>query len=381
MLHRTLGRTGEDVSILGFGCMRLPVIDGRRDRIDVPVATDMLHYAIDHGVNYVDTAFPYHGVTHGEPGMSEPFVGGALRGGYRDRVLLATKLPSWSVESRAHMDTLLTGQLERLKTDHIDCYLLHGLSAELWGRLVSLGVLEFLDSALADGRIRHAGFSFHDEFSVFKPIVDAYDWGFCQIQYNYMDVAYQAGRAGLHYAAERGMGVIVMEPLRGGRLASRIPSAVQALWETTAVRRSPVGWALRYVWDDPGVSLLLSGMSAMDQVVENVDLAVEGFPGSLSAGEHRLIEQVAQVYRSMTKADCTGCRYCMPCPSGVDIPDVLAHLNDACLYGDLEGEREVYAIRGVGKASNCTRCGQCEEVCPQHIAIMDHLEEAAGILE
>jgi len=381
MLYRALGHTGEDVSILGFGCMRLPVLDGRRDRIDVPLATDMLHYAIDHGVNYVDTAFPYHGVVHGAPGMSEPFVGEALRGGYRERVLLATKLPSWLVESRAHMDTLLNGQLERLRTDYVDCYLVHGLNAGSWNRLVPLGLLEFLDSALADGRIRHAGFSFHDDAPAFAPIVDAHDWAFCQIQYNYMDVAYQAGRAGLRHAAERGMGVVIMEPLRGGRLAGRIPPAVQAVWDTAAVRRTPVDWALRYVWDDPGVSLLLSGMSAMEHVVANVEAAEEGVQGSLRADEHHLIERVAQVYRSMTKADCTGCRYCMPCPSGVDIPEVLAYLNDACLYGDVQGERDVYAMRGVGKASNCTRCGQCEEVCPQHIGIMDVLEEATGILE
>lgn len=381
MLRRALGRTGEDVSILGFGCMRLPVIDKRRDRIDIPLATRMLHHAIDNGVNYVDTAFPYHGVTHGEAGMSEPFVGGALQGGYRERVLVATKLPSWLVESRAHMDTLLNGQLERLKTDHIDCYLLHGLNAESWGRLVPLGVLEFLDSALADGRIRHAGFSFHDELLVFKPIVDAYDWAFCQIQYNYMDVAYQAGRDGLRYAAERGLGVVVMEPLRGGRLANRIPSAVEAIWEAAATFRTPVGWALRYVWNDPGVSLLLSGMSAMDHVIENLEVAEGGLPGSLNADELHLIERAAQVYRSMMKADCTGCRYCMPCPSGVAISEVLAHLNDACLYGDLAGEREMYAMRGIGKASECAKCGQCEEVCPQHLDIMDLLEEAVGILE
>jgi predicted aldo/keto reductase-like oxidoreductase len=381
MLYRALGRTGKNISILGFGCMRLPVIDGRRDRIDGPLATDMLHYAIDHGVNYVDTAYPYHGVTHGAPGMSEPFVGEALRGGYREQVLLATKSPSWLVESRAHMDSLLNGQLERLQTDHIDCYLVHGLTAGSWNRLLPLGVLDFLDSALADGRIRYAGFSFHDDAPAFAPIVDAYDWAFCQIQYNYMDVAYQAGQAGLRYAAERGLGVVVMEPLRGGRLADRIPPAVQAVWETAPIPRTPVEWALRYVWDDPGVSLLLSGMSAMDHVITNVALAEEGLACSLSANERELIERAARVYRSMTKADCTGCRYCMPCPSGVDIPDVLAHLNDAGLYGDVQGEREVYLLRGVGKASNCTRCGQCEEVCPQHIEIMDMLEEAVGVLE
>lgn len=213
MLYRPLGRTGEEVSILGFGCMRLPVINGRHDRIDVPLATKMLHYAFERGVNYVDTAFPYHGASFDDtPGSSEGFLGEALDG-YRDKILVATKLPGWLVESRADMDRLLAGQLERLRTDHIDCYLLHSLGAAMWEKLAGLGVRDFLDRDKADGRIRYAGFSYHDDPPAFAPIVDAYDWDLCQIQYNFLDVDYQAGAAGLAYAADRGLGVVVMEPL------------------------------------------------------------------------------------------------------------------------------------------------------------------------
>jgi len=381
MLYRRLGARGPDVSVLGFGCMRLPVIDGRHDRIDHPVATAMLHRAIELGVDYVDTAYPYHGVSHAEPGTSEAFVGDALQGGYRARVRVATKLPSWLVQTRADMDVFLDGQLERLRTDYVDCYLLHGLNADSWKRLQALGVSEFLDAALADGRIKHAGFSFHGEAAAFAPIVDAYDWTFCQIQYNYMDTEYQAGTAGLRYAAARGLGVIVMEPLRGGRLAQRVPPEIQAVWDRAPVSRTPAAWALRFVWNDPDVSMLLSGMGAMEQLVENVGTAAQAHPRSLSSGEMASIAEVRDAYRRRVKADCTECRYCLPCPSGVDIPAVIAHLNDAALYGDIAGARDVYLVRGVGKASLCTACAACEELCPQGLPIMELMEEAVEWFE
>ncbi len=381
MLYRTLGRSGPEVSILGFGCMRLPVLGERHDRIDAPRATAMLHEAIEAGVNYVDTAYPYHGVSHTEPGMSEMFVGEALKGGYRDRVLLATKLPSWLVDTRKDMDRFLNSQLKRLQTDHIDCYLLHGLNAGTWQSLQHLGVFEFLDSALADGRIKWAGFSFHDQADVFSPIVDAYDWTFCQIQYNYMDRAFQAGEAGLRYAAERGLGVIVMEPLRGGRLAQRVPATVQEVWSRAAVRRLPAAWALRFVWDDPDVSMLLSGMSALDQVRENLATAEDAHPRSLSLSELASIEEAAQAYRARIVADCTECGYCLPCSSEVDIPRVLAHLNDASFYDDVNGIRELYNMRAFGKASMCTECGECEELCPQGLPIQELMKGAVRLFE
>ena len=386
MLQRPFGRTGEQVSILGFGCMRLPVIDGRRERIDVPKATEMLHYAIDRGVNYVDTAFPYHGAAFDEnPGMSEGFVGGALADGYRDKVLLATKLPGWLVKSREDMDRILAGQLQRLRTDHIDCYLLHAMSATSWQRLSRLGVLEFLDAAKTDGRIRYAGFSYHDEPPAFAPIVDAYAWDLCQIQYNYLDVDYQAGAAGLAYAADRGLAVIVMEPLKGGRLAGRTPTSIQVLWDTASVKRTPVEWALRFVWDDRRVSLLLSGMNTMEQVVANVETTASGWAGSLTRSEHALIDRVRVAYLARTAVDCTACRYCMPCPKHIDIPLLLSSVNRVSLFDDPAGERATYKIEvelgNTAKASECTECGQCEKACPQQIRVIEQLANAARMFD
>ena len=386
MLYRELGSTGERVSILGFGCMRLPVLGGRRDHIDVPLATEMLHYAIDHGVNYVDTAFPYHGASFDDnPGESEGFVGDALSGGYRDKVLLATKLPGWVVKSRSDMDRILDGQLQRLRTDHLDCYLLHAMNAGSWSALGQQGVTGFLDAARADGRVRYVGFSYHDDPPAFAPIVDAYDWDLCQIQYNYMDIDYQAGTAGLEYAADRGLGVVIMEPLKGGRLAGRTPASIRALWDSAPVKRTPVEWALRFVWDDPRVSLLLSGMSAMDHVVANVALAGEAEAGALSRPELGLIEKVREAYRARTAVDCTTCRYCLPCPSGIDIPTVLSCLNNASLFDDRAGEKAQYNIEvdlgHTARASECTECAQCEAACPQQIQVTEEMAKAARMFE
>jgi len=379
MLSRTLGPNGPEVSVLGFGCMRLPVVDGVQNHIDYPAATEMLRGAIDSGVNYVDTAFPYHGTGFAEPGESERFVGMALGDGYRERVLLATKMPSWLIESRDDMERHLNDQLERLQTDHVDCYLLHALKAEWWDKLEAAGVLGFLDDAIADGRIRYAGFSFHDELPVFKRIVDAYPWTFTQIQYNLLDVDYQAGREGLAYAAERGLGVIVMEPLKGGRLAGRVPDDVQAVWDRAETPRTPAQWALRWVWDQPEVSLLLSGMSTPEQVADNLATADAAEPGSLTAAERSLVAEVRAVYRSRIKADCTVCKYCLPCPAGVNIPGVFARLNNASLYDDFEGAKEAYLTKVTEKASACTQCGACIPKCPQGIEIPDVLEEAVAL--
>jgi predicted aldo/keto reductase-like oxidoreductase len=383
MLYRSFGRTGEQVSVLGFGCMRLPVLEGRREAIDVPLATEMLRYAIDRGVNYVDTAYPYHGSSFDAPGNSEGFLGEALRGGYREKVLVATKLPGWLVESREDMDKLLAGQLERLQTDHIDCYLLHGVNGKIWPKLDGLGVNEFLDQAKADGRIRYAGFSYHDEPAAFVPIVDGYPWDFCQIQYNYMDTEIQAGTAGLVYAAERGLAIVVMEPLKGGRLATS-PAEVQAAWDAAPVKRSAPEWALRWVWNDPRVNVVLSGMSTMDQVVENVRLASEGTPRSLTPDELSVIDRARDAYAARTVVECTQCRYCMPCPQGIDIPGILSSVNNVALFDDPTAERLGYQIElqagHTAPISACEECGQCEEACPQMIKIPDELKKAAEIL-
>jgi len=289
MQYRTFGRLDWKPSALGFGAMRLPILDDDQGQIDEPEATRMIHYAIDHGVNYVDTAYTYHRE------MSERFLGKVLQGGYRERVRLATKMPCWKVESAADFDRFLDEQLERLQTEFVDFYLLHSLNAGSWAKVRDLGVLAWAEGALADGRIGHLGFSFHDRLEVFQEIVDASDlWTFCQIQYNYMDVDEQAGTRGLKYAAGKGLAVVIMEPIRGGQLAGQVPPSVQALWDSAPVRRSPADWALQWVWNQPEVSLLLSGMSTFEQVVQNVESASRSGVGLLSDAELALIERVRE---------------------------------------------------------------------------------------
>lgn len=376
MLFRKMNKVESDLSILGFGCMRLPVTkDGN---IDENQATDMLRYAIDHGVNYVDTAYPYHN------GESEPFVGRALKGEYREKVNLATKLPSWLIKSRADMDRYLDDQLKRLQTDHIDFYLIHGLMKPFWENLSTLGVTDFLDSAIADGRIKYAGFSFHDELALFKEIVDAYDWTFCQIQYNFMDEQHQAGTEGLRYAADHGLGIVIMEPLRGGMLTRDIPS-INNIWKKAPVQRSLPERALRWVWNHPEVTVVLSGMSSFEQVEQNVGYAMSGLPDSLSQKELSLFKEVEVEYKKRIKIPCTGCRYCTPCPSNVSIPECFEMYNQGCMFEAPEAASAQYgfALSGFltgspGFASQCQECGECEEKCPQGIPIREYLKKVTA---
>jgi len=371
MHYRQFGNLDFKASILGFGCMRLPVLDGDSSRINESEAISMIRHAIDNGVNYIDTAYPYH------QGQSEPLVGKALQNGYRDKVKLATKLPVSRCQSYEDFDRFLNEQLEKLATDHIDFYLLHGLSKNTWEKAKKLGIELFLEKALADGRIHYAGFSFHDEFAVFKEIVDAYPWTFCQIQYNYMDTEFQAGAQGLNYAAEKGLAVVVMEPIKGGKLAKKPPQSIVDLWAQSTLKRTPAEWALRWVWNHPEVTLLLSGMSTRDQVEENLRFASLAEPNSFSADELLLIEKVKEQYISLTKVDCTTCGYCQPCPSGVNIPRNFSLYNDANIYDDFASSRFAYNtfFTAENRASACTECGICEEACPQQINIREHLKE------
>jgi predicted aldo/keto reductase-like oxidoreductase len=376
MLFRKMNKVESGLSILGFGCMRLPVT--KEENIDENQATDMLRYAIDNGVNYVDTAYPYHN------GESEPFLGRALQGGYREKVNLATKLPSWLIKSRADMDRYLDEQLKRLQTDHIDFYLVHGLMEPFWENLSALGVTDFLDSAIADGRIKYAGFSFHDELALFKEIVDAYDWTFCQIQYNFMDEQHQAGTEGLRYAADHGLGIVIMEPLRGGMLTRDIPS-INKIWKKAPVPRSLPEWALRWVWNHPEVTVVLSGMSSFEQVEQNVAYANSGLPDSLSEEELSLFKEVEVEYKKRIKIPCTGCRYCMPCPSSVSIPECFEMYNQGCMFEapDAASIQYDFVLSGFltgspGFASQCQECGECEEKCPQGIPIREYLKKVAA---
>lgn len=379
MRYRRLGQTGLEVSVLGFGCMRLPTA-GAPDKIDEEAATKLLHDAIDSGVNYVDTAWFYHaaGGGFGQQGESEPFVGRALSGGWRDRVLLATKLPQQIAKTQAEVESFLDRQLERLKTDHVDFYLVHGLDGAGWDRMKSLGIREYLDKARAAGKIRHAAFSFHGQKADFPRIIDEYDgWAFGQLQYNYMDTDYQAGYSGLRYAAEKGLGVVVMEPLKGGRLAVKLPPEMKAVFDARPERWSPAEWALRYVWNEAGVSLLLSGMNSSSQLEENLRAAEASRPASLDPGQLLVYEAAKAALLSRTRADCTACRYCQPCPQGVAIPENLAALNTAAMWDSRDSWLTGYA-RIKGKPEACNECGQCEGICPQGLPIRSLLKETAA---
>lgn len=369
MKYRTLGKTGERVSVLGFGAMRLPV-RGQESEVDEPATVEMIRWAIDQGVNYVDTAYVYHG------GNGEGVVGRALNDGYRDKVHLATKLPIWSVEKLADCDRIFDEQLARLQTDHIDFYLLHCLQKPYWGKLCDLGVLQWAERQQAAGRIRHFGFSFHDSYEAFVEIVDAYDWSFCQIQYNFVSEEVQAGTRGLQYAAAKGLGVIVMEPLFGGTLANPPPS-VQRIWETAGADIQPADLALRWVWNKPEVSLALSGMNTREQVRRNIASAERADVGMLTADELDLLARVRDEYQRLSPIACTKCGYCLPCPSGVNIPVNFELYNQATVY---QGNsqllcRNLYlSLPESERATACERCGTCEERCPQHLSVADLLE-------
>jgi hypothetical protein len=380
MRYRKLGKTGVDLSILGFGCMRLPVIENKQDKIDYPKATQLLHHAIDHGVNYVDTAYFYHAAVFGQQGQSEVFLGEALSGAWRQKVHLATKMPLFQLRQHEQMDAFLEQQLERLKTDFLDFYLLHGLDGEMWDRMRDLGVREFMDKKRAEGKFKFSAFSFHGKADDFIRICDEYDWAFAQIQYNYMDVDFQAGYKGLKYAADKGMGIVVMEPLRGGKLAQNLPAEMTPVFAASTIKRSPAEWALRFVWNEAGVSSVLSGMNSMEQVTENIRYAESGLANSLSVDELLMFDKLRNAMGARRKADCTGCRYCMPCASGVDIPDVLAALNSAAIWNDPNPWLTGY-LRVEGKAAKCTDCKACEEVCPQDIAISSLMKEAVSVFK
>jgi predicted aldo/keto reductase-like oxidoreductase len=371
MQYRPFGtRWDFRVSALGFGTMRLPTIGGSVADVDEPEATRMLRHAIDAGVNYVDTAYPYHA------GNSERWLGRALADGYRERVKLADKLPSWMIKSSSDFDPLLDEQMARLGTDHIDVYLLHNLQEDLWPRVRDAGALEWLDRIRAEGRVSAVGFSFHGGYDCFEEIIDAYDWHMCQIQYNYMNETVQAGTEGLQYAAGKGIAVVVMEPLLGGCLAEP-PPPIREIWDAEP-DVSPADAALQWLWNKPEVAAALSGMSAFEQVEHNLASAGASGVGRLDPRIPALIERAKARQGALNTIPCTRCGYCMPCPEGVDIPRNLQLYNDALTFGGNQKilNRNIYrGLRPEMAASACVECGQCEEHCPQHIEIIDALKK------
>jgi predicted aldo/keto reductase-like oxidoreductase len=334
----------------------------------------MIRYAIDHGVNYVDSAYPYHG------GNSETLVGKALRDGYREQVKLATKMPTFLIKERGDFDKYLDEQLAKLQTNHLDFYLLHGLRKERWPILKQLDVFTWAEQKIKEGKIRHLGFSFHDDLPLFKEIIDAYDgWTLCQIQLNYMDTEYQAGLEGLRYAADKGLAVVIMEPIKGGKLAVTPPKDVQEVWAKSERKRTPAEWALQWAWNRPEVSVVLSGMSEMRHVEENVEYANRSGVGSLTQYELALYDEARNAYNKLGFIGCTGCRYCMPCPQGVEIPTILGLYNEYYMSGQSDEVKNRYwqQVTPETHSTNCVACGQCEEKCPQQLPIRKFMGETS----
>lgn len=374
MNYRKFGSLGE-VSALGFGCMRLPVnADGS---INEPEAISMIRTAIDEGVDYVDTAYGYH------DGKSEVVTGLALRDGYRQKVKLATKLPVWHVHEESDFDRLLNEQLSKLGVDHIDFYLLHALNKGSFNdKVLKFNLLDKMEKAKKDGKISHIGFSFHDDYEGFHTILNGYDrWEFCQIQFNYMDINNQAGLKGLKEAAEKGLGIIIMEPLLGGKLTKLVKQANELLTKQNPARDS-VEWALDWIWNFPEVSTILSGMSTMQQVKDNLIYASRSFPTMLSEEDLNTMDEVRNVINGIQSIPCTKCRYCMPCPNGLDIPRNFDIYNESFKYDDssfAKGSYNWFKNEDGGKkiAKNCTQCKACEANCPQQLEISALMEKVA----
>ncbi|PKK88034.1 MAG: aldo/keto reductase [Candidatus Wallbacteria bacterium HGW-Wallbacteria-1] len=385
MQYRTFGKTGEKVSVLGFGCMRLPILGNDHTKINEPEAVKMIRYAIDHGVNFIDTAYPYHSNDFSKGGMSEPLVARALADGYRKKVKIQTKLPSWLINSPQDFDKYLNEQLQRLNTAQIDFYILHALNRKTWDNLKKHGAIEFLERAKKDGRIKHAGFSFHDTKEVFMEIVDANDWDFCLIQYNYLDEDFQQGKEGLDRAIQKGMGIAIMEPLKGGNLVKELPAEAEEIFKSSKVKHTKAEWAFKWLWNNPGIHVVLSGMSLMDHVKENVQTACKSAPNSLSADELARFAGVQEAFRKTRKVNCTKCRYCMPCPFGVDIPKNFQHYNDSFLFGSKGAKDKLkraysFLISENESAKKCTGCGLCETHCPQKIKIREKMAEIVTLV-
>jgi predicted aldo/keto reductase-like oxidoreductase len=377
MKYRTFQKTGERISLLGFGTMRLPILDGNPGEINEKEAIAMIRNAIDKGINYIDTAYMYH------DGNSEVVVGKALKDGYREKVLLADKMPAWFAKSEEDIEKIFEEQFRRLDVDCIDMYLVHNITVPIWKRVLKYNVLEFLEKKRQEGKIKHIGFSFHDDFTLFQEVIDYYPWDFCQIQLNYMDAEFQAGVKGLKYAGSKGIPVIVMEPLKGGKLTDILPKTIQEFWQQAPIKRTPAEWALRWVADFPEVLTILSGMNSMEQVDENIRVIEAADPGSLTAEEQAIIKSVADEYNKLIQYSCTECKYCMPCPLKIQIPAVISLYNDWYLY---EGNHKVKAdfdmwMSPDRRPSACIACKACEGHCPQHLPISDIMVKAKEIFE
>ena len=367
---------GNDLSVLGFGCMRF---QRKQGRIDMALAEEQIMQAFHAGVNYYDTAYIYPG---SEAAIGEIFE----KNGIRDQVYIATKLPHYLIKSVDGMEKLFQEQLSRLRTDYVDYYLMHMLTdTATWTRLEALGIRQWLEEKRASGAIRQIGFSYHGNAETFCGLADAYDWDFCQIQYNYMDEYTQAGRKGLQHAAAKGLPVVIMEPLRGGRLVNQLPDSAKKLFAEDAHGWTPAQWSFRWLWDQPEVTVVLSGMNTSEMVDDNVQTATAAQPGHFGEKEQELLKEVIKAFNATVKVGCTGCGYCMPCPKGVDIPGTFNAYNRRYQDGWFQALREYFMCtafrQNSAAASNCIGCGKCEKHCPQGIQIRQNLKDAQKVLE
>lgn len=367
---------GNDISILGYGCMRFSRTAGK---IDLEKTEKEIMAAFRNGVNYYDTAYVYPG--------SEAALGEILeRNHIREQVNIATKLPHYLIKAADSMEKYFAEQLKRLRTDYVDYYLMHMLTdVQTWNRLKALRVLEWLEEKKKSGAIRQVGFSYHGNSDMFCQLADAYDWDFCQIQYNYMDEHSQAGRRGLHYASQKNLPVIIMEPLRGGKLVNRLPAEAKRIFADYPVKHTPAQWALRWLWNQPEVTCVLSGMNSEEMVRDNTETASTVSAGELGPKDEAMLQNVVQAINGKMKVGCTGCGYCMPCPKNVDIPGTFAAYNRRFSEGKNAALMEYFMCTAMRKtssaASNCIECGKCEQHCPQHIEIRQELKNSRRQLE
>lgn len=365
MEYRNLEKLNIKTSLLGFGCMRFPILES--GEIDEKQATSMIDYAISKGVNYIDTAYPYHN------GKSELFVGKVLKKYKREKFYLATKMPIWNIESLEDAQKIFQEQLERLQVEYVDFYLLHALDRKKWKKVLDLDILSFVQQLKKEGKIKYIGFSFHDDYDVFETIINSFDWDFCQIQLNYIDTDIQAGMKGYQLTQDKGIPLIIMEPIKGGYL-SNLPEDIANMFFNYNPHQTLSSWALRFVGSLSNVKVILSGMSTLEQVVDNIKTFDKFQP--LSVEENQLVHKVAQTIKSRTKNGCTGCSYCMPCPFGIDIPKNFRIWNDLSMYGQKDLALTKYLhLEPTQRASFCKQCGKCETMCPQAIAIRDDLKQ------
>lgn len=379
MRYRRFGKLDWEASILGFGVMRLPLIDNKPGEFNEPESIRMIRYAIDRGVNYLDAGYPYD---RGQDERRVRILGRALQDGYREKVKIAATLPPFLINSRADFDRCLNDRIQRLETEKIDFCLLGWLNRENWPGLRELGVLARAEQAMMDGRIDKLGFSFHDDFQGLRTVLEDYDgWSFCEFQYSYMDVNHHPGTGGIKYVADMGLAVVVTEPLRGGRLTKSPPPQVAKVWADYPVsqERSPAEWGLRWVWNHPEVSVVVSDMGSMGQVEENIASADRAEPDSLSVREVVMISHVREAYNRLKPVPCTACRACMPCPIGIDVPRIFEIYNDAVIYEDIETGRDIYKIEG-HSAESCNECDACANSCAKGLDLISYLKKACELL-